>query len=235
MEKKIFTAADAAHHLGIAEKKVIRLADHGEIEGRKIDGKWFFSKADIVLRFEKNLEEMVHEDDLETIVDFAEHEVPSETVVAEPTVSGLLTQESILLPFAARTKDSVIRELVAVGERLGKIWVPEKMIDALRKREEMLSTAMECGVAFLHPRRPMPDVISESFLILGISLRGIPFGGGFNNLTDIFFLLCAEDDQTHLRLLAAIGRLLAKPGFLAGLRELESPREVLGWIKEMES
>ena len=128
----------------------------------------------------------------------------------------------------------MIRTLTQHGVEQGLIWDPDLMIDALRKREEMMSTAMENGVALLHPRRPMPYNIGDSFLILGVSLRGVPFGGGFNNLTDLFFLIGALDDKTHLRTLAGIGKILKHPEFLPRLRELETPEEILDWIKKIE-
>lgn len=233
MEKRTYVAADVARLLNQTEKQVNRLAEHGELEGRKIQGKWYFSKADLVLWFEKNLGESDNADCLDSMEEFAEKHVPQEEG-EDVTVGGLLTRESIMLPFPAKTKDSVIRELTAKGVELGKIWDPDRMIEALRRREEMMTTAMECGVALLHPRRPMPDNISDSFIILGVALRGLPFGGGYNNLTDIFFLVCALDDKTHLRLLAELGRLLSRPGFLDTLRELDSAQEILDWIRKNE-
>ena len=232
MERRIYTAAEIARPMKSNEKQVIRLAEHGELQGRKIQGKWLFSMADVVLYLENKLGGEDNRDFLDSMETVAENYVPQQDSVDEATLGGLLKPESIMLPFSAKTKDSVIRELTAKGVALGKIWDPDRMIEALHRREEMMSTAMECGVALLHPRRPMPDNIAESFVILGVALRGLPFGGGYNNLTDIFFLVCAIDDKTHLRLLAEIGRLLNRPGFLDTLRELNSPREVSDWIQE---
>ena len=50
----------------------------------------------------------------------------------------------------------------------------------------MHSTALDNGVALLHPRRPMPAILAEAVLALGITPGGIPFGSG-GSLTDIFF------------------------------------------------
>lgn len=232
MEKREFTIAEVARFLHLPEKKVQKLADQGELAGSKIQGKWLFSKADIVLWFEGNLTNAETDDHLKDIEDFAE-KVERETE-EDVTVSALLERGAILIPFAAKTKDSVIRELTQKGMEIGMVWDPDRMADALRKREEMMSTAMENGVALLHPRRPLTDNIADSFLILGVSLRGVPFGGGFNNLTDIFFLIGAMDDKTHLKVLAGIGKILKHPDFLPKLREMETSREILDLIRETE-
>ena len=232
MEKREFSAADASRILHIPEKKVVKLAESGELTGQKIQGKWLFSKADMVLWFEKNLTDAKTEDHLDHIEELAEN-VPQETD-EEPSIAELLRRGGVLIPFPAKTRDSVIRELAKFGADRGLIWDPDAMIEALRRREEMMSTAMDNGAALLHPRRPMPNNIGDSFVIMGISLRGVPFGGGFNNLTDIFFLIGAIDDKTHLRTLAGIGKLLKHPDFLPRLRELETADEVLDLVREIE-
>lgn len=231
MEKRIYSIEQVAKFLNLPEKKIQKLAEHGELEGLKIQGKWNFSKADLLVWFEKAMSDTDDADHLSRMEDFAQHHVPQDEP-EESNLSELITPETVLFPFSAKTKDSVIRELSAKGAALGKVWDPDRLADALRFREEMMSTAMENGVAILHPRRPMPDNTAESFVLLGAALRGIPFGGGYNNLTDTFFLVCAMDDQTHLRLLASIARILKKPGFLDRLRELESAKEIADWVRE---
>ena len=233
MEKREFTVADAARILHIPEKKVAKLADSGELAGHKVQGKWLFSKADMVLWFEKNLTDAKTDDHLEDIEQFAEN-VPQETD-EEPTISELLLRGGVLIPFSARTRESVIRELARHSVERGLVWDPEVLADALRKREDLMPTAMDNGAALLHPRRPMPNNIADSFVVLGVSLRGVPFGGGFNNLTDVFFLIGAVDDKTHLRTLAGLGRILKHPDFLPRLRELETAEEILALVREIET
>ena len=53
--------------------------------------------------------------------------------------------------------------------------------------------------------------------------RGIPFGAPHGILTDIFFLICCQDDRTHLRVLARLSRLLLRPGFIGELRDADTP------------
>ncbi|MBQ1455175.1 MAG: PTS sugar transporter subunit IIA [Thermoguttaceae bacterium] len=230
MEKRTYSAEQVAKFTHLPEKKVIKMADSGELEGQKIQGKWFFSKADLLVWFEKSLTGENLDQHLASMEDFAEHHVPQEEPEELP-LAELLGPENILFPFTAKTKDSVIRTLAERGVELGKIWDSDRLAEALRQREEMLSTAMDSGVAILHPRRPMPDNTGEAFVLLGVALRGIPFGGGFGNLTDIFFLVCATDDKTHLRLLAEIARLLKRPGFLDQLRQCETVADIVALIR----
>jgi PTS system nitrogen regulatory IIA component len=108
--------------------------------------------------------------------------------------------------------------MVKLAEGTGILWDAEKMTEAIRSREEMYPTAMENGVALLHPRRPMTNILAEAVLALGVAPSGIPFGSDRGALTDIFFLICSVDDRGHLQTLARLSRILASPGFLDSLR-----------------
>jgi PTS system nitrogen regulatory IIA component len=131
----------------------------------------------------------------------------------------MLPAEAIAVPLAARTRSAVFTAMANAAAQTGFLWDPEKMAEAIRSREELYPTAMDNGVALLHPRRPMPTILGQAFLALGVTSAGIPFGGERGSLTDIFFLICSVEDRGHLRTLARLSRILAAPGFLDQLRQ----------------
>ena len=135
---------------------------------------------------------------------------------------ALLTAERIAVPLNARTKNSVIERICEFSVESGALWQPKEMAEAIRRREELHPTALENGVALLHPRRPQPNFFGESFLTLGITTSGIPFGGPRGCLTDIFFLIASEDEAMHLRILARLSRLIHIEGILENLRSVDS-------------
>jgi PTS system nitrogen regulatory IIA component len=108
------------------------------------------------------------------------------------------------------------------------------MAQAVLEREEMHPTALENGVALLHPRRPQPQLLAEPFFALGRVDRGIPFGGSRGVLTDVFFLICSHDDHSHLRNLARLSRMIADEEFLPALRAVTEPRAARDIIGDWE-
>ncbi len=145
--------------------------------------------------------------------------------VEEPLIANLLSPACVAVPLAASTKASVLKELVKLAEESWEIYDPEAILEAVRAREEMVSTALPTGVAFPHPRRPLPTALGESVLAFGRTASGVPYGDPNGGLTDCFFLICCRDDQTHLRVLARLTRLLLREGFLAELRAAETPAD----------
>lgn len=207
---------ELAEFLHLPPARVKRMADRGHLPGRKIGGAWRFSRAEIHHWMEERIGGL-DSDELEQLEEVLERGV-AEPDATDISIASLLKEEAVAVPLQARTKSSVIRSMVDLAAGTGLLWDPPKMIEAVRRREDLYPTALDTGVALLHPRRPMSSILGEACLALGRTLQGIPFASGRGSLTDIFFLICSTDDRGHLRTLARLSRLLAEPGFLDEMR-----------------
>ena len=226
-----FDIPKLAKYLHLSEREVQKLAERGDIPGRKIQGDWVFSREEVHIWWEQRIG-LSDSRELETVeVVLAKNAIEEEEPVL---LANLIPESGIEIPFMAKTRDSAIRSMSTLAANTGLLWDAEKMAEALKKREDLHPTALDNGVALLHPRRPLTAILGETFIVLGITPRGIPFGGGFGNLTDIFFLLCSTDDRTHLRVLARLSRLLTIPGFLDELRIREDAASIRDWIANSE-
>jgi nitrogen PTS system EIIA component len=210
-----FDKTSLARYLHLGPEQVGKLADRGKLPGRKVAGQWRFARADIHHWLEQRIG-LSDEEDLVKVEDTLQRSAPSDEE-AEVNICELIPPEAIAIPLAARTRNSVIDSMAELAAATGLLWDAKAMAEAIRSREEMHSTALENGVALLHPRRPMGKILSQPFLALGCTTSGIPFGAGAP-LTDIFFLICSADDRGHLRVLARLSRILASAGFVSALR-----------------
>jgi PTS system nitrogen regulatory IIA component len=221
-----------AAYLHMMPAAVVKLAERGKLPGRRVGGEWRFSAAEI----HHWLEDRIGLSDEEALVqmegalDRASKAVQSDEV----SIADLLHEEAIETPLDARTRGSVIAKMTELAAHTHLLWDAEKMAEAVRAREEMHSTALDNGVALLHPRRPMPAVLAEAVLALGVAPRGIPFGSG-GNLTNIFFLICSTSDHEHLRILARLSRVINDQDFLAAVRAAEDARAVHRLIRDREA
>lgn len=207
-----------ARYLQRDVRELAHLANRGYIPGRKVGGQWRFSRAEINQWVEKQMHAFT-EEQLATLEGRPGGDEP------EHIIGTLMPRECIAVPLQARTKASVLQELVATAEKSWQVYDPEAILEALKQREEMASTALESGVALPHPHRPLPNAVGETVVAYGRSLGGIPFGGPRGILTDIFFLVCAKDDRSHLRTLARLSRMLLRPTMLDELRSADTPEE----------
>jgi PTS system nitrogen regulatory IIA component len=219
-----------AAYLHMMPAAVVKLAERGKLPGRRVGGEWRFSAAEIHHWLEDRIglsddEALLH---MEGALDRA-----GDASADEVSIADLLKQEAIEVPLNARTRASVIAKMTGLAARTHLLWDAEKMAEAVRAREEMHSTALDNGVALLHPRRPMPAILAEAVLALGITPGGIPFGSG-GSLTDIFLLICSTSDHEHLRILARLSRVINDQDFLAAMREAESAAALHQLIRERE-
>jgi len=227
MAAKDFDVDSLAAYLHVSPQQVARMADRGKLPGRKVGGQWRFAEAEIHHWLEDRIG-VSDEDELiqvENVLD--RHRGGQEEVVS---IVKMLPPQAIAVPLNARTRGSVIDEMARLAAQTGWLWDPERMAAAVREREDLHPTALDIGVALLHPRRPMPGILAEPFLALGRTYQGVPFGGARGGLTDIFFLILSTDDRGHLRTLARLSRLLSDSVYLDGLRCCTEPAETRDWI-----
>ncbi len=212
-----FGIESLAAYLHLDPAQVVKLAERGKLPGRKVGGQWRFAQPVIHHWLEERMG-LSSDEELEQMEGVlrkaAGDEAPHTIAIAE-----MLPGAAIAVPLEARTRGSVISTLVDVAAETGWLWDTAKMAEAVRAREDMAPTALENGVALLHPRRPLPAILDRAFLAFGRTGRGIPFGAPRGGLTDLFFLVCSTSDSEHLRILARLSRLISDLELLDALRQ----------------
>jgi PTS system nitrogen regulatory IIA component len=183
-------------------RDVRRLADRGELPGQRVGVEWRFNRAEML----DYLQHAMHDLDPEHIrnLERATAEEPDETLI-----QTLLPLEAVELNLAARSRSSVLRELVNLAERTGLVYDHGQIVDLLLEREELRSTALPGGLAFPHPRRPLPYATAQPLLCLARVPSGVPFNAPDGRLTDLFVLVLSHDDRQHLHTLARLSRVFA--------------------------
>lgn len=232
MAAKDLDVEQLAVYLHLTPPQVRRLADREQLPGRRIGGQWRFSEAEVHTWLENrigasNLEELAQ---MQATVD-RWSDANSDSI----ELSRLLHAEAIAIPLEARTRGSVIRTICKLAEATGLLWDATKMSEAVLAREDLHPTALDSGVALLHPRRPQSSILAEPFLALGVTSQPLPFGNRSGHLTDVFFLICSTDDRVHLQVLAKISRLLSGTNFLNELRSCNSAKGAHDLLGRFES
>ena len=218
-----FDVMSLAAYLHLSPEQIRKMASRDRLPGRRVGGKWRFSRAEIHQWFEKKIGASDEQglSEVEKVL----YRNPGSDAGDEPCISELLMPETTYVPLLARTKSSVIKNVCDLTAQTGRLWDPVKMAEALTSREELHPTALGNGVALLHPRRPLPSIMGDPFLALGITTSGIPFGGPRGCLTDVFFLIGSTSEAVHLRVLARLSRLIQQSDWLTELRKTESSTE----------
>lgn len=217
-----------ARHIGMDARLVRKWAEKGKLPGQLVNGEWRFNRAQMLDFLQQHLHDFGEEH-----VRNLERAMRETPVSQNRLIASYLALEAIDLNLPARSRTSVLHELVVLVARTGLLYDPEGLAAALEQRESMGATALPGGIAFPHPRRPMPYAAAEPLLALARVPAGIPFGARDGNLTDLFVLICAPSDTVHLGLLARLA-MMFNTNLANELRAAEDANAALELMLETE-
>jgi fructose-specific phosphotransferase system IIA component len=148
-------------------------------------------------------------------------------------ILDFLTADNIKMSLESKNKKDVIKELVDILVKSGKVKDKKKMVQILIEREELGSTGIGQGIAIPHGKSDTAPELATAF---GLSQEGISFDALDGETVNIFFLLVAPEGAAgaHLKALARISSLLKDKYFRKSLLSAKTPEEVIKIILEEE-
>jgi len=149
-------------------------------------------------------------------------------------IETFLKPENIRMQLKSKDKESVLEELVDILVESGYVLNKEKVLNAVIAREKLCSTGFEKGVAIPHPRQGDASAVKQLIAAIGISQEGIDFDSLDGEPVKIFVLLCAPNDQEHLRALARLARILKNPELREAILKAKTPEEIIQILVEEE-
>ena len=150
-------------------------------------------------------------------------------------VSKLLSTTGINLNLVSIDRDAVLGELVnQIPELVEQPAARQKLLRALRQREQLHSTGVGDGVALPHARDAVAGLVDRPLIVFGRHAQGIAYGAIDNLPARLFFLLVAPSLTQHLAILARLSRLLREGGLRQELLTADRPEKVIALIREAE-
>lgn len=166
MSQEDFDIQSLATFLHLTPPQIEKMANRGKLPGRRVGGKWKFSRAEIHHWFEDQIG-LSDETELVKVEKVLDGQ-SSESLTFDMQICDLLPEAAISIPLLSKTRNSVVDDLCNCAMQTGLLWDADKMADAIRAREDLHPTALENGVALLHPRRPQAEILAEPFLALSL-------------------------------------------------------------------
>lgn len=142
----------------------------------------------------------------------------------------LVVPEVIKIPLESKDKPDVLRELVGVLKRAGRIEDFDAVLLAVQDREDKQSTGLQEGIAVPHGKTP---AVSSLQLAIGIAPEGIDFHSLDGKPARLFFLLVGSPDQSgpHVQALADVARLAQSKAFCRALIDARDAEQVVALMK----
>jgi len=214
------TIKDISHLLMITEKEVQQLIKKKEIPFQILHDKVVFNKQQIIeWALGRNF-----------TINLSGHKKFSEYHI--DTLSTLLDKDSFHYN-SNLTESSYIEQMVS-QVKFDKNVDREIIIQLLKSRESMMSTAIGNGISLPHPRIPLmvgknKPLINFFFPVKPLNLKSID-GKPVHTL----ILIISQTIKQHLSLIAHLSFLLSKETFRFALQNRLDYKEILDIIKKIE-
>lgn len=222
------TLEELARHLGLDARELLRWAERGRLPGLMVGGKWRFNRAQMLDWAQAELHRFSAEE-------LRNLERAMSSGADDRLIGNLLPPDGVDMLLPARSATSVLRELVKLAEKTGLLWDPDALLDALQQREELRSTALAGGLALPHPRRPLEHAYAEPFICVARVPAGVPFSAPDGRMTDVFVLVCCQDERQHLNALARVTRMFHKTPLADQLRSTTDRADAVALLLEAEA
>ena len=150
---------------------------------------------------------------------------------ADPILARWLRPGAALPELTANSAEGVLEELAAGVARTLPGVSAAAVLDGLREREALGTTAVGDGFAIPHCRLPG---MREIHLRVAMHRPGVDFGAPDGKPVRVFFALVAPQSgaTAHLEALGAVARLLRDPARRARLLDAGGPDELLARLLE---
>lgn len=217
MPYRLFDIDEAANHLHLRRADLDSLVKNQEIPFERRGGRIVFRLRDLELWASQRV---LHLRDRQLAEYHRKSTVAVRDLLAHEAIFPELTPPELIdAAMPSKTKASVLRALVELADKSGRLLDPKALLESLEAREALGSSALPGGLALPHPKQHQPYVFESSFVALGRPVQEIHFGAPDGRPTDLFFLVCCQEDRLHLHVLARLCLMAETTTMLDQLRQ----------------
>lgn len=230
--REVLNLKAAAEHVHMDMNELRHVAQRGEIEASEHGGDWWFEHRALDEWAQRHLLAAGKKEQLR------QHRVMLDenrrANQASWRVSALFRPDGVNLVMPGKAKAGMVRDMSDLAAQTGLVYDVEGLFKELMEREDIASTAVGSGAAFLHPRFHDPYLFEESFIAYGRSERPVFFGAPDGGGTRHFFLICSSHHEEHLHILGRLAVMAHATEFLELLDEATCTEEALSIIRAAE-
>jgi PTS system nitrogen regulatory IIA component len=229
---------DVAELLNVSETTIRRWLKDGKIPAYQLNHQYRFSRGEIedwMMKCKLNLSK-------DGFSPFEEKQIypePEENSVVRGGTQqfGLyraMHKGGVVTDIVAKNKNQLIKMVMQkVAPRLGLD--SDLMTELLIDREELMSTALNSGIAVPHPRDIVLEVPGSDALITVFPQKPIDYDALDGQPVHVLFFLFSSSDKSHLHLLSKLAHLGSQQAALDFLATKPTQENLLAYIKEWEA
>jgi nitrogen PTS system EIIA component len=217
------TLRDAARLLQVSEKTLYRWIQKGVLPAYRIHDEYRFNRVE--------LEEwaVTHRRPLRLPAAAAS---PGAAQAVPPNLGEAIVRGGIYYRIGGRTRDQVFEAIVALPG-IPRHINSAHLLEMLRTREGLASTAVGGGIAIPHPRNPLVLGVDEPTVLICFLEHPVDFGALDGKRVQTLFVLLSPTIEAHLQTLARIAFVLQDHSFRRLLEKRAASAAILERLAEL--
>lgn len=224
MPHKMYTVEEVAEYLHIPPEDIRRLVREDAIPHVQQGERCLFQRKDVDAWATKRILDFKGNDleDYHRITSAKAHDLSRQHAI----IPELMRETYISPELHSRTVPSLLRDMTDLADQTGLVVFLDDLRQSVIEREKLGTTALTGGFAMLHPQHHEPYMFEDSFVVLGRTIQPIPFHSPDGRTTDLFFLICCQDDRIHLHVLARLCMMSQQTSLIYELRAAADGEEM---------
>jgi excisionase family DNA binding protein len=222
---EIMTLTEVADYLKIATKTVSRMIQRNEIPCVKISGQWRFKKSTIDQWLDNNMNNKTNT---------TKENISNSSELSFLPIYKLIDEKMMVLDIKDGSTNEILKQLTTPLIENGYLDNTDTLVENLKVREQMASTAVSKGAAFPHCRKSSDNPKNLPPVILGISQKGINYNLKNNEKIYIFFLILIDDEILHLRILSKLAQFIHQDNIVEQIKNKNTKNEIINFLMEKE-
>ncbi len=228
---------DVSELLNVSETTIRRWLGDSKIPAYKLNGQYRFSRIEIenwmMSQKLKVKENLVEPGELVSLKDSKTQKLIANQIGSQTfSLFRAVYKGGVINNVFGKTKKEVIFEavkIIAAGMGLDADVIFELLMD----RENLMPTALNHGIAVPHTRDFLLQKPFDAVTVVYLD-QPIEYGALDGQPVHTLFFLFANQDKTHLHLLAKLAHLTRSDEAIAFFQRRPSKKEVLAYLKEWE-
>lgn len=150
------------------------------------------------------------------------------------SIYSKISQGCVLINPEVNDKASLIKMMVESLKAAGKIEDTDVLFRDVMKREDLSSTALDCGCAIPHAQS---SALKTPAIAAALLTDGLDFNAPDGTMAQLVFLITVPENKAglHLKLLSKMARILHNDDFREKLMSSDSEERFLELINKQES
>jgi len=146
----------------------------------------------------------------------------------------IINEGLICLDYNALKKEDIIKKSCEMAYMSGKLSGINEFYEAVKRREEELSTDMGFGIAVPHGKT---DAVKEAFVVFIRLNNEMIWDKAVGSKVKVILVLGApehSEDNVHLKILSQLAAKLMDEGFLEVIKNVKDKKTIMGYFQSIQ-